>query len=96
MNFGLIVSPKAEGTYDSIISQISQDWSNGVVNKFEAKVEKSVIAITQNPYLYPVLDENTEIRRCVLHKNCSMLYKVYDATVVVICFWDNRQDPIAF
>jgi len=23
-----------------------------------------------------------------------MLYKLYDEVIVIICFWDNRQDPL--
>ncbi len=42
----------------------------------------------------PKAEENTEVRKCILHKNCSMLYKVYDEIIVIICFWDNRQDPL--
>jgi plasmid stabilization system protein ParE len=68
MSFGLIISPKAEETYDAIISQIRQRWGDGVVLKFEIKVEKSVNTIVINPYIYPISEENTEIRKCILHK----------------------------
>lgn len=52
--------------------------------------------ITATPYIYPVADENTGVRKCILHKNFSMFYKVYDVTILIICFWDNRQEPMFF
>jgi len=94
MSFGLIVSPKAEESYEATVSQVRQRWGSNFVSKFEIKVEKSIKAIVLNPFIYPITDNRTEIRKCVLHKNCSMLYRIYDTTVVIICFWDNRQDPI--
>lgn len=94
MSFKIKFTPEAEETYESLIDQLRQRWGDRFVLKFETKVLKCLDTITTTPYLYPVAEENTGVRRCILHKNCSMLYNVYDSTILIVCFWDNRQDPL--
>jgi plasmid stabilization system protein ParE len=94
MSFNVRFSPKAEETYSALVSQLHQRWGDKFVVKFENKIRKSINTISTSPYIYPIAEETTEIRRCLLHKNCSMLYKVYDDVVLIVCFWDNRQDPL--
>ncbi len=94
MNFEVKFTPEAEETYDAVVTQLFDRWGEAFVKKFEARVSKAINIISSTPQMYPVIEDNTKIRRCVLHKNCSMLYKVSDRVVVVVCFWDNRQEPI--
>jgi plasmid stabilization system protein ParE len=94
MNFDIRFTPEAEETFQNIVGQLRTRWGNGFVKKFKNKVASTLKTISSTPYLYPVAEEHTQLRRCVLHKNCSMLYKIYDHKIVVICFWDNRQDPL--
>jgi plasmid stabilization system protein ParE len=94
MSFEIRFTPESEETFDAVISQLRDRWGEGFVNKFESKISKIINAISETPHLYPIFDENTEVRRCVLHKNCSLLYRVYGNTVLIVCFWDNRQEPL--
>lgn len=94
MNFRIKFSIEAEETYDAVVTQLRQRWGDKFVYKFEAKLLKSLNFIMTEPFVYPVIDVTTETRRCVLHKNCSMLYKVYNEEILIVCFWDNRQDPL--
>ncbi|HEY4194997.1 MAG TPA: hypothetical protein VGM63_05650 [Mucilaginibacter sp.] len=94
MSFEIRFTPEAEETYESLVMQLRQKWGEKFVNKFEVKVSRSLDTISTEPFIYPVAEENTEIRKCLLHKNCSMLYKAYDNVILIVCFWDNRQDPI--
>ena len=94
MSFELKFTLEAEETYDSVIFQLRQRWGDRFVDKFEMKVLKSLKTISSTPLIYPIIEENNEIRKCILHKNCSMLYKVYEGVVLIVCFWDNRQEPL--
>lgn len=94
MNFIVKFSPRAEETYDAIATQLRQRLGEKFVVKLEVKMRKSLSLISSSPYSYPIIEETTEVRRCVLHKNCSMFYKVYEGVILIICFWDNRQDPL--
>ena len=94
MNFELRFIPEAQETYDAVVTQLRDRWGEKFVLKFENKVAKAFKTILSTPYLYAVVEENTETRKCILHKNCSMLYRIQNDVILVICFWDNRQDPI--
>jgi plasmid stabilization system protein ParE len=94
MSFDIRFTPEAEETFDAVVSQLRGRWGDRFVTKFEDKVSKSFEIISETPYIYPVFEENTGIRRCILHKNCSLLYKIYENTILIVCFWDNRQDPL--
>jgi plasmid stabilization system protein ParE len=94
MSFEIKFTPEAEETYDAITEQLRERWGDSFVMKLEVKVLKCLNDVLITPQMYPVIEEKNEIRKCVLHKNCSMLYRIFDDSILVICFWDNRQDPL--
>lgn len=94
MSFELRFLPEAEDTFDELVAQLHERWGERFVAKFEAKVLRALTTISESPFIYPVVEENTGIRKCILHKNCSMIYHVKDDVVEIICFWDNRQNPL--
>ena len=96
MSFGIRFSPEAEETYNSVVTQLRQRWGDGVVAKFEAKLLSALEKIAENPFLYAVINDNLQVRRCTLHKNVSVMYKVYENQALIVCFWDNRQQPLFF
>jgi len=63
------------------------------VVRFEAKIAQCITMLSVNPFIYQNVNEEMEVRRCVLHKNCAMFYKVQNDEVLIIYFADNRQDP---
>ncbi len=94
MNFEIRFAPESGTSYTAIVKQLHERWGEKVVLQFEAKVKKYVKIIATNPYLYTVIHDNMQLRKCVLHKNCSLLYRVYKKEVLIVAFWDNRQEPI--
>ncbi|MEJ2884655.1 type II toxin-antitoxin system RelE/ParE family toxin [Pedobacter sp. GR22-6] len=94
MSLPIRFSPESEETFETLVSQLSEQWGEAYVAKLKAKVSRALKAIAKSPYLYALADEQREIRKCVLHGNCSMFYKVGDTYIMVLYFWDNRQDPL--
>lgn len=94
MNFEIRFAPESGITYSAVVSQFQERWGEKVVLKFEAKVKKAVKTLASNPYLYAVIHEGLQLRKCVLHNNCSLLYRIHDKEVLIVAFWDNRQDPV--
>ncbi|HEY8929755.1 MAG TPA: hypothetical protein VIM55_11220 [Mucilaginibacter sp.] len=94
MSLKIRFTPEAGETFDALVFQLKQRWGDSFVLKLETKILKSLETISNAPYLYPVIEEISGMRKCILHKNCSMLYKVTAVEIVVVCFWDNRQNPL--
>jgi len=94
MSFTLKFGSQAGVTYQAIITQLNERWSEKTALKFEEKVKSCLYLISENPLLHPLVDEALQLRKCIVHKNCSILYKVYEKEILVVCFWDNRQEPM--
>lgn len=94
MRYKVRFTSEAEKTYDALSVQLMQRWGENYVRKFEDRISKAIETIGKTPFIYPVAIEEFQIRKCIVHKNCSILYQVIEQTVTVICFWDNRQDPL--
>jgi hypothetical protein len=94
MSYLIKFIPEAEETFNELVIQLRQRWGDRFVLKFENRVLKCLETISQTPYIYPLAEDMLEIRKCLLHKNCSMLYTIGNDVIFIVCFWDNRQDPI--
>ena len=68
MSFQLSFSPESEDTNEAVVNQLRERWGERFVARFEMKVESSIMLIERTPFIYPVIDQNTELRRCVLTK----------------------------
>jgi hypothetical protein len=76
MIYQIRFTPEAEETYLAIKLQISARWGQKVVSKLEDKVSNVSSMISFDPEIYPQDKSFATIRKCVLHKNCSMFYKI--------------------
>ena len=94
MSLEIKFSPKAEETFEAVVAQLEQRWGDTFVNKFKNKVGETLDIIANTPLIYPLSKENSELRKCILHKNCAMLYRILDDKIEIFCFLDNRQDPL--
>lgn len=94
MSLEVKFTPEAEETFDLLMLQLKNKWGEGFVVDLENKILNSLSLISKNPFIHSIVIGQSEIRKCVLHKNCSMLYRVANDAIEIICFWDNRQEPI--
>ena len=96
MNYVVRLTPEAEDTFDALSKQLLSRWGEQYVLEFEDRVSKAFELLSPTPFIYPVVLDELQVRKCIIHKNCSVFCKIFGQTVVVICFSDNRQDPIFF
>jgi plasmid stabilization system protein ParE len=86
---------EAEFTFDHIVSFIQQDWGERPANKFIAKTKRILISISNHPHLFPQSGiEN--VRKAVITKQTSLFYEIFPDRIMLVFFWDNRQDPLIF
>jgi len=90
----LTFSRQAKETYAAIQSQLNSRWGQSVVEKFEKKTVKTLDLILQSPFMFKSITDNPNIRKGLIHKNCSVFYEVKATEIEILFFWDNRQDPI--
>jgi plasmid stabilization system protein ParE len=92
--FEVVFSKKANETFGFIQSQLLERWGADIVIKFEQRTMLVIETISNLPYIYQCIEMDPEVRKALIHKNCSLFYRIKGQKIVILFFWDNRQDPI--
>jgi plasmid stabilization system protein ParE len=89
----VIFSLAATDSLINIVSIIEEQWNIATADRFLKKVYKVIDCISLQPNMYQCTQiEN--VRKAVITKQTSVLYKVCPDHIEILFFWDNRQDPI--
>jgi hypothetical protein len=70
---------------------LKRNQSNAYPIKLLKLVSERVNQIAANPYIYKLTDFNN-VRVATLG-NFSMFFKISERDIIIMLFWDNRQDP---
>ena len=76
MSLKLEFSRQAKETYAAIQSQLYNRFGQAVLEKFERKTVKTLDSILQSPLMFKSITDNLNIRKGLIHKNCSVFYEV--------------------
>ena len=88
----LIWSDDAIVQLQNLIKYLDLEWGQKVGNEFLHKMESWIEVIKEYPEVFPV---NTKlkiknIRRCVINKNVSLLYRLSTKRIIIYSIKDNR------
>ena len=86
-------TPKALDSYHSILKYLNTSWSEKEVKNFVNRTDSVVNIITVQPYLYKAAKTNT-IRAAFVTKHNMLFYRIFKNKVVLLEFWDTRQNPM--
>lgn len=93
MSLAIVWSDEAQQTFDDTILQIEAKWGERSAEKFVKEANKVINSISFQPYLYKAsLAEN--VRQAFISRQTSMFYEVHSNHIVILYFWDNRQEPM--
>ncbi|PTQ99277.1 plasmid stabilization system protein ParE [Mucilaginibacter yixingensis] len=88
----VVWTENAHFTFDSILTQIENKWGEEIALEFYLATHQKITLIEANPYLYKESSiPNT--RHAVISKQTSMLYEIGLDAVLILFFFDNRQEP---
>lgn len=88
----VIWTEHAHYTFDSILTQIENNWGEQQALKFYLDTHQKITFITVNPLLYKE-SSIPNARHAVISKQTSMLYEAGADTIIILFFFDNRQEP---
>jgi len=92
--FEVVFSKKANETFGFIQLQLLERWGTASVIKFEQRTMLVLETISNLPFIYQSIETDSTVRKAIIHKNCSLFYRISGQKIVLLFFWDNRQDPI--
>gem|GEM_PF-6410738 len=71
MGIKIVWSPRARIDYTEILKYIKGHYGLSACKQFHKKTETALQVVSQFPQIYPVADNDPEIRRCVLSKHTT-------------------------
>ncbi|RLD59814.1 MAG: type II toxin-antitoxin system RelE/ParE family toxin [Bacteroidetes bacterium] len=84
-------SPEASSSYEDIILGLFERWTIDIVEQFENEVNKLIFRLSKNKKLCPP-SKKKNLRKCVIHKNISLVYRINMTEIELVTFIDNRSE----
>lgn len=84
-------TPKALDSFEAITLQLIERWNIETARSFDKKVEIALNQLKTNPKIFQT-SKKFKLRKCVIHKNVSLIYRINKNTVELIVFVDNRDE----
>lgn len=81
-------------TFDLVVEQIHIKWNEKETGKFIYKTQNLLNFISKQPYIFKASEIGNSVRKAVLSKQTSLFYRVEDKQIVLLYFWDNRQETM--
>jgi len=89
----IIWSPAAESDLESILTFLEVKWSSRIVSRFLNKLDDCINLISEDHKLFPFINKDLEIRKCVVSKQNTLYYRMKDDKIELVRLFDTRQDP---
>ncbi len=96
MAYKIIWSAEARQTYFSIIDYLHTEWSDKEIVNFVNRVNYKLDLLVTQPNLGATHKRKYNIHKTVIHKHTSLVYHVkpIKKEIVLLTFWDGRQNPL--
>jgi len=78
---------------EKTIEYLEENWTEKELRNLAAKLEETLILVSQNPNLFQVSEIKKEIRRVVILSHNTLYYRVANDQIEIISFFSNRQSP---
>lgn len=89
----VIISPQAKEDIKSILSYLSQNWNQKVIDEFLQKLEVFYYIISINPRIFGYYNKRRNIRKYALTKQNIIFYRNRRTSIEIITVFDGRQHP---
>ncbi len=87
----IIWSEQAKKSYEKTIDNLLERWTIDIVFKFENLTNNTLDNLKKNKNFCPK-SQQTQLRKCVIHKNISLIYRIEKSNIELITFIDNRSE----
>jgi plasmid stabilization system protein ParE len=93
MALNIVFSDDGLETLQLTTSFIENKWGSKQAYKFLERTYKILLLASQNPYMYKAFSLSDNIRVGLISKQTSFFYRVQENEIIILFFWDNRQEP---
>lgn len=93
MTYPINWTPEASETFDIIIELIESKWGFVSAQKFVRSANHTIVILASHPEMFVAVKGQT-VRRAFITKQTSLFYEITEHEIILLYFWDNRQEPI--
>jgi plasmid stabilization system protein ParE len=86
-------SKRADQKFDKILEYLILEWGEIVTQNFVGKVYGFVDFLAEYPDIGTIENREKGIRGFTINKQINIFYKVKRENIVLLDFFDNRQNP---
>ncbi|MBE7178581.1 MAG: type II toxin-antitoxin system RelE/ParE family toxin [Mucilaginibacter polytrichastri] len=94
MSLQVVYTPSAKGTLLAVYNFIHERYGQTIADEFINKAEHTISLIREQPYIFRVSLIATDVRVAFISKQTSLFYQIKEDTLILLFFWDNRQEPL--
>ncbi len=88
----IVWSDHAIFTFNKVIEFLEKEWTLKEIQHFILETERVIEFISEHPYIF----RNTKyfnIREVLVTPHNLLVYKIDSEQIILITFWDTRQNP---
>ncbi len=85
-------SDTAEITFDAVYVFVLNQWGFEIAEKLRTQVLRTLKQISIHPLSFQE-SSLKNVRKAVVSKYTSFFYEVFEEHILLVFFWDNRQQP---
>lgn len=78
-----------------LIDFLETKWSLKTKERFIQKLTEKLKVLESKPEGFPISDVHTDLRKLVVTKHTTILYKIMDDSIFIVTLIDNRQNPLS-
>ena len=87
----IVWSEQAKTSYIKTIDNLFKNWTIDIVINFENLTNNVLDRLKKNEHLCPE-SQQTKLRKCIIHKNTSLIYRIRKSNIELVTFIDNRSE----
>ena len=84
---------KANNEFNAIINYLQINWNKKVTKSFVEKAYQIIEILREYPELGTIENYEKQIRGFVITKHNTLFYRVEGDELILLSFFDNRQNP---
>jgi plasmid stabilization system protein ParE len=89
----IVWNRRASDSFNAIIQYLENEWGEKVTRDFVNRTYHILDLLALNPEMGSIEHPEKQIRGFVITKHNTLFYRVDDTRLVLLHFFDNRQDP---
>ncbi len=94
MALNIVWSKKADKKFDKIIEYLTTKWGEKTTKQFVEKVYSFLEVLSEFPEIGTVENKEKGIRGFPVVKQINLFYKITENNIILLDFFDNRQNPL--